>query len=249
VNPPARIDAIIGLRRDEIGDTVVGQVPIPEHTRNAAGGLRSGVVLSAIDATGGLACGLASLPAWTVSTSLMAVIARQEHAGPLRFDARVQRVSRARVVASVDVRDEGDHEATVGHAILTAAVLDPEAGPPPLTRPVRVEPSPAGVPALEEAFGIVPGEGPTTALQLGANLRNRWGILHGGAIAMLVDVAAARAAGKGAVASVALHFLAPARTGPVEARCQVRGSHVVVSVHDTGQNDRKVALASTTVIM
>jgi acyl-coenzyme A thioesterase PaaI-like protein len=245
---PARVDSIIGLRRQEVGDVIVGHVPLVPHTRNAAGGLRSGVLLGAVDATGGMACGLASLPAWTVSTSLMAVIATQRHAGPLRFDARVLRASRTRVVASVDVRDEGNHDAAVAHAILTTAVLDPAAGPPPLSRPVLVEPAPSDVVDLEESFGIAPGRGTTTTLELERHLRNRWGILHGGALAVLVDVAASRAAGGGAIANVVLHFLAPARQGPLDARCEVRGEHVTVSVHDTGQQDRRVALASATVV-
>jgi acyl-coenzyme A thioesterase PaaI-like protein len=251
MNLPARVDAIIGLTREEAAGTVVGRVPIVEHTRRPGGGVHTGVILAAIDATGGLACGLASLPAWTVSTSLMAVVPQQGHTGPLRFDATVLRASRARVVASVDVRDEGDGDRRAAHAVLTTAVLDPANGPPPFHRPVRVEPAAARVDDLEAAFGIAPGDGLTTTLELGPSLRNRWGILHGGAVAMLADVAAARAAGGGTVGRAVLHFLAPARTGPVEARCTVlagRGDQrvVLVSMHDTGHDDRQVALASAT---
>jgi acyl-coenzyme A thioesterase PaaI-like protein len=253
MNIPARVDAIIGLRREEIGSTVVGHVPIAAHTRSAAGGLHTGVLLAALDATGGLACGLASLPAWTVSTSLMGVMSEHAHTGPLRLDANVLRVSRARVVASVDIRDEGNDDLRVGHGLLTASVLDPAEGPPPFERPLRSAPAPLAVPDLEDAFGIEPSEGPTTRLELRDGLRNRWRILHGGAVALLVDVAAVRAAGGGMVSSTVLHFLAPARTGPVEARCTVLGQRdgtvvVRVSAHDTGHDDRRVALASATVV-
>jgi acyl-coenzyme A thioesterase PaaI-like protein len=246
MNPPARIDAIIGLRREEVGERVVGHIPIADHTRNPQGGLRSGVVLGAIDATGGLACGLASLPAWTVTTSMMAMIARQDHSGPLRFDASVLRATRARVVASVDVRDEGNHDAPVAHAILTTAVLDPAAGPPPFVRPVVVDPELAAVADLEDAFGIARGPGATATLQLHEGTRNRWGILHGGALAVFADVAATHAGGAGAVSSMVLHFLAPARTGPLEARCEVRGPSVGISVQDTGRG-REVARAFASV--
>jgi len=256
MNLPARVDAIIGLTREEVGATVVGRVPIAPHTRGRDGGLHRGVILAAVDATGGLACGLASLPAWTVSTSLMAVVPRNGHTGPLRFDATILRASRARVVASVDVRDEGDDDRRVAHAVLTTAVLDPANGPPPFQRPVRVEPAVAQVDDLETAFGITLGEGLTTTLELRPALRNRWGILHGGAVALLAEVAAVRAAGGGAASRTVLHFLAPARTGPVEARCTVLGDRrdkggrrvVLVSAHDTGHDDRQVALASVTVL-
>ncbi len=246
MNPPARIDAVIGLRREEVGDRVVGHIPNAPHLRSDRG-VRSGVVLGAMDATAGLACGLASLPAWTVTTSLMAVVSRHDHSGPLRLDARVLRASRARVVASVDVRDEGNHDVTVAHGVLTTTVLDPAAGPPAFARPVVAQPPVVEVASLEVAMGIEPARGPTTTLHLHEGTRNRWGILHGGAMALLVDVAAERAAGTGAVSSVVLHFLAPARHGPMEARCDVRDGLVVVSVHDTGQDDRQVALAAARV--
>lgn len=253
MNIPARVDALIGLRRHEVGTGVVGRVPIAAHTRNGAGGLRAGVLLAALDATGGLACGLASLPAWTVSTSLMAVLSEHAHTGPLRLDATVLRASRARVVASVDIHGEGSRDLRVGHGLLTTSVLDPAEGPPPFERPVRAEPAPAEVDDLEDAFGIVPGEGLTTRLVLHDALRNRWRILHGGAVAFLIDVAAVRAAGGGVVGRTVLHFLAPARMGPVEARCTVVGRNrdstlVRISVHDTGREDRQIALASATVL-
>ncbi|HEX4245440.1 MAG TPA: hotdog domain-containing protein, partial [Acidimicrobiales bacterium] len=49
-----------------------------------------------------------------------------------------------------------------------------------------------------------------------------------------------------------LHYLAPARVGPVEARCTVVGARpdasvVRVAMYDTGVDDRLIALASVTV--
>jgi acyl-coenzyme A thioesterase PaaI-like protein len=248
------VDALIGLRREEVGDTVVGHVPVSDHTRSAAGGLRTGVLISAVDAVGGLACGLSVLPAWIVSTNLMVMVARLDHVGPLRLEGRLLRRGRSAGVAAVEVRDAGAGDRPVAHGILTAAVLDPEAGPPPLERPVRFTPPPfvGSRPNVERSFAIDAGEGPTTTLQLGDDLRNRWGILHGGVIAVLVDVAATRAAPGGVAGDTVLHFLRPARTGPVEARAtSARGragtTIVTVSVHDVGQDDRRVALASVAV--
>ncbi len=96
-----------------------------------------------------------------------------------------------------------------------------------------------------------------TRLVLDPKLRNPWGILHGGAVATLVDVAARRAApgpssGGAVAAGTALHFISPARVGPVEARCRIvatgAGSSVVrISVHDLGADGRRVALATATV--
>ena len=80
-------------------------------------------------------------------------------------------------------------------------------------------------------------------------LRNPWGILHGGVVAMLVDLAAEHATG-GVTTDVVLHYLAPNRTGPVRAvvRPVARrsdGTVCRVEVTDTAA-DRVTALAITT---
>jgi uncharacterized protein (TIGR00369 family) len=128
----------------------------------------------------------------------------------------------------------------------------------------------ADTPAPEEFFHIEPGTGTTTRLRLADHLRNPWGILHGGAMALLVDVAACRAAafsvvgaaeptgavpdtGGVAAADTVLHYLRPVRMGPVEARCRVVGgppgrSLVRVAVHDLGAEDRLVSLGSVVVL-
>jgi uncharacterized protein (TIGR00369 family) len=93
-------------------------------------------------------------------------------------------------------------------------------------------------------------------MDLADHLRNPWGILHGGALAVLVDVAAVRAADDGggplAAGDVVLHFLNPVRTGPAEARCEAVGSRpdgcvVRVEVHDAGEGERPVVLATVLV--
>ncbi len=75
---------------------------------------------------------------------------------------------------------------------LGAAAVDPSA----------IDPSAIGPSAVE--------------MPLAESLRNPWGILHGGAVAALVDLAAEHAAG-GVTTDVVLHFLAPNRVGPVRA--------------------------------
>ena len=61
-------------------------------------------------------------------------------------------------------------------------------------------------------------------MDLADELRNPWGILHGGVVATLVDLATDHATNGGGVADVALHYLAPNRIGPVRATAAVFGA-------------------------
>ncbi len=79
---------------------------------------------------------------------------------------------------------------------------------------------------------------------------------------MLADVASCRAveaqADPGHTVTVAagdtvLHYLSPAKVGPVEARCQVLGGRpgrtlVRVAIHDVGAGDRMAAMGSVAVL-
>jgi len=242
-----------------------GRMPLDDHHRGAGGGMRTGALLTNLDSVGGFLAGLSVLPRWIVTTSLMATVTRLDHRGPLRVHGRVLRRGRNSVVAGLEVVDEGRGDILVAASTGTFAVLDP-AGDMTLefTRPAAVPmPPPMAVtPPPEEFFRIEPGVGTTTRLELADHLRNPWGILHGGAMAVLVDVAACRAAasaaegptvGEMAAADTVLHYLRPVRVGPVEARCRVVGGPtgravVRVAVHDLGAEERLVSLGSVVVL-
>ncbi len=250
-----------------------GRAPVDDHQRGAGGGLRMGGLLTSVDSIGGILAGLSVQPDWIVTTSMMATIAHLSHRGPLRLHGRVLRRGRNAVVTGLDVVDEGNGDLPVAAVTMTSAVLDPGGMSLEFVRPVR-SPMPPPTPdpqTPEEFFDIEPGEGPVTRLHLADRLRNPWGILHGGAVATLVDVAACRAlageradgadgdarGGEHAVGLAAgdtvIHYLRPARVGPVEARCRVLGGRggrtlVRVAVHDVGAADRLVDLASVAVL-
>jgi uncharacterized protein (TIGR00369 family) len=241
-----------------------GRAAVDSHQLSAAGGIRIGGLLTTLDAIGGLLSGISVQPNWVVTTSMMATVSRLSHQGPLRLHGRVLRRGRNSVVAGLDVVDEGDHDAPVAAVTMTFAILDPGALEFGFERPIATPMPPPRVDAegLEEFFRIEPGVGAVTRLELSDHLRNPWGILHGGAVAALADVAACRAVeasrpdlrttGSFAAGDFTLHFLRPVRVGPVEARCQVIGSSagrsvVRVAIHDLGADDRMVDLAMVTV--
>ena len=243
---------------------VLGRAPVDDHTRGPGGGLRTGGLLSNLDTLGGFTSGLAVLPRWIVTTSLLATVSELRHVGPLGYRADVVRRGRSSVVTVIDVVDEGAGGHPVAAATMTCAVLDPGAMALEFERPVVVPmPPPQVDPVGPEAFfSIEPGEGPVTRLVLVDRLRNPWGILHGGAVAMLADEAACRAvasvpgaSGPGGVAAAdaVLHYLRPVRVGPVEARCTVLGTVagrtvVRVAIHDIGSDDRMTNLGTMTVV-
>ncbi len=241
-----------------------GRAPVDDHQRGSGGGLRSGALLTNIDSLGGFLSGLSVLPQWIVTTSMMATISHLSHRGPLRLHGTVVRRGRNTVVTVLDVVDEGAGDRAVAAATMTCAVLDPADLDLDIVRPVHtpmVALDPDALPP-EEFFRIGPGSGTVTRLELADHLRNPWGILHGGALTMLADVAACRAVdaaeGPGRIGSLAaadtvVHYLRPAKVGPLEARCQVlggsRGRNVVrVAIHDIGADDRLVTLGSVAVL-
>jgi uncharacterized protein (TIGR00369 family) len=250
---------------EERPSTFGARAPVDAHLRGPGGGLRTGGLLTAVDSLGGQLSGMAVLPQWIVTTSIMATVSRLAHVGPMRLEGALLRRGRNSVVTGIDILDEGAHDRRVAAATMTCAVLDPGDMDLSFVRPV-VAPMPplvAGAPGPEEFFGIEPGSGMVTRLRLADRLRNPWGILHGGAIAMLADEAACRATRAGSPQAVApggafaatdavLHYLRPARVGPVEARCRVLGSRagrtaVRVDIHDVGADDRAVVVGSVTV--
>lgn len=243
---------------------LVGRAPIDDHLRHPAGGLRTGALLALVDTLGGFVAGLSILPRWVVTTNLLLEVGTFEQAGPLRLDARVLRRGRHAVVAAIDVTDEGrtgpTPAAPVASAVITCTVLDPGAMVLEFERPVALEVPPPveDPPPFEEFFPVAPAGDGATRLRFADHLRNPWGILHGGAMAALVDVAAERAAvarapGGWACADVGLHFLQPVREGPAEARPTVLGVRpdaavVRVDVYDVGAADRHAGHATVSLV-
>jgi uncharacterized protein (TIGR00369 family) len=221
----------------------------------ADGALRAGALLTMLDNVGGICAGLASLPdGWVVSTNLAARVLAPARVGPLRIEAGVLRRGRNNVVTSVEIRDEGASDLEIANGVLTSAILVPEQGPPVWTRPVVIDAGAGDADApdpmpIRDWLGVRPTNATTIEIDLADELRNPWGILHGGVVASLVDFATEHATGTPA-ADVVLHFLAPNRVGPVRAEAQPLGERsdgtvCRVEVRDTGA-DRLTALAVAT---
>lgn len=232
---------------------VVGRAPVSAHLRGPHGGMRAGAPLTLLDSVGGLCGGLAALPeGWVVSTNLSARTVELAHVGPMRIDARVVRQGRTSVVTAVGIHDEGAHDALVVDGVLTSAILVPKNGPPTWSRPLVLHPGEElsePVPSIPEWLGACAVDESTVEMPLADSFRNPWGILHGGAVASLIDLAAEHVTA-GVTTDVVLHFLAPNRVGPVRAVARPIGTRadgtvLRVEVRDHGA-DRVTALAVVT---
>jgi acyl-coenzyme A thioesterase PaaI-like protein len=251
----------LGLTLQEVGEvregaaTVLGDAPAPPYLRAPDGTLAMGALLALADSVAGLCGGLAALPGWVVSTNLHLRAASLDVVGPLALRADVLRTGRTAVVTSVSARDGGADDRLVADGALTSAILVPDGGPPDYDRPLRLEApafDPAAAPHLTEFLGVRAVDGTTLAIDVSESLRNPWGILHGGVTAALVDLAARHATDGRTTTDTVLHFLAPGRVGPVTARVTTTGRRTDgtlarVEVHDTGADDRLMAVAVTTV--
>ena len=234
---------------------VVGEVVDLAHLRGPSGSVRAGALLTMADTVGGMCAGLAALPGWVVSTNLMLRTAPDPHRGPLSLEARVLRAGRKAIVTQVQIRDAGDGDRAVADGVLTSAVLEPDGGPPHFPRPMALGPPERLDPVLSllEFFGVRAHDHDAVALDITDRVRNPWGILHGGATAVLVDAAAAHAVdGDATTADVVVHFLRPGRVGPAVATATVPGTRadgelVRVEVVDAGAGNRVMALAIATV--
>jgi uncharacterized protein (TIGR00369 family) len=239
--------------RETDDERMIGHAPVEDFMRGSHGGLRTGALLTMLDNVGGLRAGIAALPdGWVVSTNLAAHVVAVEHVGPLRIESDLLRRGRNNVVTSVQIRDEGARDALVVDGVLTSAILVPHNGPPVWSRPIVLDPGPAPKPApppITEWLGVRSAGPNAVEIDLADPLRNPWGILHGGVVATLVDLAAEHATGR-VTADVVLHFLAPNRTGPVRADARVLGTRadgavVRVELRDEGAA-RTTALAVAT---
>ena len=237
------------VRMEEVGtDGMRGSSPAPDYVRAPGGRVRAGALLTMLDMIGGIRAGLSALPdGWVVSTNLCARTVTTEHVGPLRLESTVLRRGRNNVVTNVDIVDEGAHDTLIMTGVLTSAVLVPENGPPEWDRPVAIDFAEPfdDAPPIAEWIGLRTVDAHTVEMDLADQLRNPWGILHGGIVASLVDAAAEHASG-GATTDVVLHFLAPNRVGPVRATARALGAdRYRIEVTDVGSN-RVTAIAVAT---
>ncbi len=233
----------------EAGEIVLtGHAVLGPHVATESSAISTGALLTMCDNVAGFCGGLAALPdGWVQTVNLMVRRTRLDVAGPLDFVASVLRKGRRAIVTDVRVNDAAG---LVAIGTLTSAVLMPEGGPPLWDRPARLDTrfeSDGPLPPFGEWLGIE-REDDRVTLSVRDDMRNPWGIVHGGVTASLIDAAAEHVVpGTRGVLDATVHYVAPSKVGPLAAIGEViarRAGDVLVrvEVRDTG-TDRTTALA------
>jgi uncharacterized protein (TIGR00369 family) len=246
----------VGVTMRETGDWEHGEIvleataPLRPHLAGSGGALVTGALLTMADNVAGFCGGLAVLPdGWVQTINLALRRTRFDVAGTLRFRSTVLRTGRTSAVTDIVVDDDAGRFAT---GVLTSAVMQPDGGAPQWERPARLD-GLAGSAPDEELAHVHDWMGLRTLadgaeLDVVDDLRNPWGIVHGGITASLIDAAALAVVPDGVgVADATIHYLAPSRVGPLRATGRVLGRRsddvvVRVEVRDVGR-DRTTAMA------
>lgn len=257
--------AQMGLGFEPGDGHTTGRLPVAAALCRAPGLLRIGALTVLADCVAGFDVLSAFDMAW-VGTSELAI-----H-GPFRATTAEQVTATCRLLKRR--RTGGVFEVTVGDqdradgpplatATATLSLLSQQRGTKLGTAIAEHRHTPDSVDratSLDQVIHPEPLAGGGLGLRVTDNVRNSWQVLSGGIAALLAELAAESAAetafgGPWAVDGLGLHFLAPGRVGPVEARAEVVSgpgpggppvAHLRVRLSDDGAGGRQIVVATAT---
>ena len=251
------------------GNQAAIQAPVVPNVCSDSGSIHVGVLATMIDVLGGFLAMEIFLPDWMATANLSIHTAGCVSSGVVSATGRIIRSGRSTATVSAEVFSSRAKAARptdlAGSAMITYSRLEGvRAGsglgfdkgrhvdfqlPDGNARLERHVIDKTGLQFTEEKSG-------TTVLDMTEYVRNSFGSLQGGMIAMMADVAgqsAARAATgiRLTTADLVLHYLSPGRIGPFTADAQVLRSNNVsalsrVEVKDAGDDQRVIAVAMNT---
>ncbi len=263
------------------------RIPATPHVLGPDGGVRIGVLATLVDVVGGTAALRTLNPDWMATADLTIQMARPAIGPFVEARAAIVRKGRTTLVIEalvVDVESDGSevagdagHWSTAGWAAMTFAIL-PGRGTNPMrdvsdALPMRWSMSGDGLDrSVVEALGITVDDAATGRAWLPVHdyLRNSFGAVQGGVMALLAEVAAtemlgaapgsnrepgARAAGEPVVATdLQVAYLNLGRVGPIVSRTRVldsgggiTGGSAVVELIDRGAGEGPATVVNVSV--
>lgn len=261
--PTHHILSDLGLQIDRRSGQLEVRLPVTPHVLDARGGLRAGILGVAFDVFAGNLAVDAARPDWALTSELALHRLSPVEKGTLRVTGRTLRAGRTQLVIEAFARSDpgGEEPCALGHIGFTRVTRRADTPESPSDPPDVYnfgDGSASLAQPLLDALGVNP-IGVTAGrleLPLTPYVRNSVGGLQGGAVVSLVDAAATAAAdallaAPVSVEDLAVRFLALARGGPVRSRVTtLRQSDdaalLRVALHDAGQGDRLVTVATAT---
>jgi acyl-coenzyme A thioesterase PaaI-like protein len=230
-------------------DSATGWLRVTPQLADAGGTLDPGALAILVDVLGGGLSIRAVLPDWAATADLALQLLGTEVApgDTVRADASVVRRGRTTLVTEVDLRRTSD-DTTLGWGSMTFSVLPRRAdtldwnrddGPGQVTRTSFGADGPHPTRPLVDAVGATVTERGVVVLPYTEYVRNSFGAVQGGVVAMLGAIAGRSALGGARVLDLHVAYLAQARTGPLVARADVVGPGAATArIVDTGAGDR-----------
>jgi uncharacterized protein (TIGR00369 family) len=240
----------------------LARLPVRPELMAADGGVHLGVVATLVDVVGGVTAMRALHPDWMATADLSLQMMRPAHGPVLEARATVLRRGRTTLLIEVFVFDGSGDGTPAGWSTLTFAVL-PRTDGALIDDLSTVSPlSTFGPGHLDDHLLTLvsidhDGTG-QVSMPIVDYVRNSFGAVQGGMVALLGEVAGARAVasafGAGRPASAVdlqLAYLATSRVGPMAATVRTvstdpaSGSgRAVLELRDTGAHDRLTAVIS-----
>jgi len=246
----------------------IARAPIVPEVCTDQGAVRVGVMATLVDLLGGALAVKAIYPDWIATAALSVYTRARATTGMLTASGRVIRGGHTTVAIDVAIfeaaSDVGDSGTQIGSALMTFSrlprrgdtiELDQDAVNTTVTYAIegsglsRPFLDGIGISVVDEVAGVV-------ELEMSGYVRNSFGALQGGAVALLADVAGelvARACTGNhlATSDLAICYLAQGKVGPFRTRVTVIRTTpdttlARVEVIDTGADDRLLAIAMNT---
>lgn len=254
--PEAHIVTELGMDLTVDGDAIVGRAAVvPEMLVPGTDELRTSVLAVWVDLVAGILTGVTIAPRVPVTLDLDVHCYRAATIGQqVQAVARAHKVGRSVTVVGVDLSVSSGAGDGRPLAVATASFMaspDATLELPPLSESLVLNHGGGRLrlPLAERARcrRIAPG---VAELPRSEDTINASNTVNGGLIALACEEAVLSAlepgvGGAGALASLAVRYLRPARVGPVVARAEVHGGVGRVVARDAGSEDRVAVVATT----
>lgn len=248
------------------------RAPVVQEVCTDHGAMQVGVIATLVDILGGALSIRAVYPDWIATADLLIHTIGRATSGAVVAAGSVMRAGSTTVVIEVDILEETGNSASsttsIGSAMMTYSRLSRTQGIPELEMDEQsivafhfgIEGSglnqsyldEVGIRVLDKAAGVI-------EINMSNYIRNSFGSLQGGMVAILGDVAGQHAArtatGKPLITSdLAIHYLSQGKVGPFRTKARVlrtTGDTALtrIEVIDRGADECLIALVTNTLTL